>query len=96
MPYVPDIVSAMYMCCIHPGIRNRLGEPNLLPGAMYMVTQMRVYAMAGWAWQVRVGLVVPLAPWYRSSQSLVFFSFYIYPLTSLTSYHVRERCLAFC
>ena len=40
--------------------------------------------------KARVGLVLLLAPWYRSSQPLVLFSLTLYPLTSLTSYHVRE------
>ena len=44
MPYVPDIVSAMHMRCIHAAVQGRPGEPNLLPGTRYMVTQMHVYA----------------------------------------------------
>ena len=30
MPYVADMVSAMYMRRIHAGVRSRFGEPNLL------------------------------------------------------------------
>ena len=30
MLYAADVVSAMYMRCIHAGVRSRLGEPNLL------------------------------------------------------------------
>ena len=30
MPYVADMVSAMYMRCIHAGVPSGLGDPNLL------------------------------------------------------------------
>ena len=30
MPYVADVVSAMYMRGIHAGVRSRFAEPNLL------------------------------------------------------------------
>ena len=86
MPSVADMVSAMYMRCIHAGVRSRLGEPNLL--AWYQIygnadAYLRdVYAMTGWAWESSCGSVVPLAPWYRSSQPLVLFALILYPLTS--------------
>ena len=80
MPYVADMVSAMYMRRIHAGVRSRFGEPNLL-GTRYMVTQMHAYAMTGWAWQSSCGVGCAIGA-LVSFFPLVLLPPTLYPLTS--------------
>ena len=87
-------VHALHTCG-HSKSTWRAKRTYLVP-YRYMVTKMHVYAMAGWAWQSSCSLGCAMEPWYRSSQPFVLFSLALYPLTSLTSYHVRECCLTFC
>ena len=84
MAYVASMESAMYMRCIHAGVRSRFAEPNLLTWyqiLQYMITQMHVYAITGWACQsscgvgCAIGVLVSFLP-------LVLFSLTLCPLTS--------------
>ena len=84
MSSVADMVIAMYMRCIHAGLRSRFDEPNLLTWyfeVLYMVTQMPVSTTTGWAWEsscgvgCAIGVLVSFLP-------LVLFSLTLCPLTS--------------
>ena len=56
MLYAADVVSAMYMRCIHAGVRSRLGEPNLLTWYQIYGNADACLRMTGWAWQSSCGV----------------------------------------
>ena len=86
MPSVADMVSAMYVRCIHVGVRSRLGEPNVL--VWYQIygnadARLRdVYAMTGWAWQSSCGVGCAIVSLVSFLSPLVLFSLTLNPLTS--------------
>ena len=94
MPSVADMVSAMYMRCIHAGVRSRLGEPNLL--AWYQIygnadAYLRdVYAMTGWAWQNSCGVGCANGSLVSLLSTPCLFLSHLLPSHLLTFYHVGE------
>ena len=71
------MVSAMYMRAFEVDLASQ----TYLPGTRYMVTQMHVYAMTGWAWQSSCGVGCAIGA-LVSFLSLVLSSLTLYPLTS--------------